>query len=396
MIDFPEPELVTDDTRLEVLCREWQKLPYIALDTEFIRVSTFYPRAGLIQIGDGEKTYLLDPLSLKSWDSFIAILISPDIVKVMHSCSEDLVVFNHFYRCMPGPIFDTQKAAAFLGYGYSISYLNLVLQVTGDELSKGETRSDWLNRPLSDKQVKYAALDVAYLPRLYTELQNSLEKSGKLPFLVEECERMRQIGMATENAELWPDFYLTLGAAWRLDGKGLGVLKALCWWREQKARERDKPRSWVARDADLIQLAEKLPQDRQALSKLTDMSRNIYQQDANELLGIIANSAPVAAEIADNLEGAPMSPAQRNTLKRCQQAVRTVAGETGIAEELLARKKQLITLMHLNRGPAVRSQADPMGKLLWSEDLSGWQRELLAPRLEPILAGSFAGGAAGE
>lgn len=389
MTDFPAPELVTDDARLAQLCEFWRTLPYLALDTEFIRVNTFYPRAGLIQVGDGQGTCLLDPLSISAWQPFIDILVAPDIVKVMHSCSEDLVVFNYFYNCMPGPIFDTQKAAGFLGHGYSISYLNLVLHITGVELSKGETRSDWLKRPLSANQIKYAALDVAYLPRLYQELEAALTREDKLDFLLEECERMRQISLAAEDAGNWPELYLSMGAAWRLNAKQLGTLKDLCLWREQISRQRDKPRTWIARDADLIMLAEKLPADRQALTQLQDMSRNIYQQDADTLLAIIRDSEPVADGIANNLEGAPMSPAQRAMLKHCQQAVRAVAEETGIAEELLARKKQLITLMHMNR------QRTDRDDLCWPEDLSGWQHALLAGPLTRIIVSTGTSGTSG-
>ncbi|MBC54092.1 MAG: ribonuclease D [Gammaproteobacteria bacterium] len=385
MTDFPAPELVVDNARLAQLCELWRTLPSLALDTEFIRVSTFYPRAGLIQVGDGDGCYLLDPLSLDAWQPFIDILMAADIVKIMHSCSEDLVVFKYFYDCMPGPIFDTQKAAGFLGHGYSISYLNLVLHITGVELSKGETRSDWLKRPLSANQIKYAALDVAYLPRLYQELSAALAHEGKLDYLREECERMRQVSLATENPDNWPELYRSMGAAWRLNARQLGALRQMSIWREQVSRQRDKPRAWIARDADLITLAQKLPADRQALTQLPDLNRNIYQQDADALLAAIADSEPVAAAIADNLEGAPMSQTQRAVLKRCQQAVRAVAAQTGIAEELLARKKQLITLMHLNQ-PSSRDD----NELRWPEDLAGWQRTLLATPLAPIISGDAA------
>lgn len=388
MTDFPAPELVVDDTRLAQLCQAWQALPTLALDTEFIRVSTFYPRAGLIQVGDGQGTYLLDPLVIKAWQPFIDILTAPGITKIMHSCSEDLVVFSYFYNCMPGPIFDTQKAAGFLGHGYSISYLNLVLHITDVELSKGETRSDWLKRPLSENQIKYAALDVAYLPQLHQELEAALVRDGKLDYLREECERMRLVSLAAEDPSNWPGLYLSMGAAWRLDTRQLGALKELNIWREQVSRERDKPRSWIARDADLITLAQQLPADRQALTRLPELNRNIYQQDADALLAIIRDSEPAADAVANNLEGAPLSQGQRAMLKRCQQAVRAVAAQTGIAEELLARKKQLITLMHLNRDADKGATA-----LVWPDDLSGWQQSLLAAPLTAIVTGSGAGAA---
>lgn len=369
------PELVVTDERLRELCRSWSTLSSIALDTEFIRVSTFYPRPGLIQVCDGQGIYLLDPLALTQWDDFKHILQAPAIIKVLHSCSEDLVVFEKFFGCIPGPLFDTQKAAAFLGHGYSISYLNLVLALSEVTLTKGETRSDWLQRPLTEEQLKYAALDVAYLPEIYLKLADELIAKQRMEWLQEECSRMRETALAIEDESQWPALYLSMGAAWRLNAQQLGVLKDLSLWREKECRKRDKPRSWVARDVDLIQLAEKMPTDKAALRSIADMSRNIYYQDADELLTIIREGSPVSDEILGAVEGEPMSPEQRKLLKKCQQLVRLIAERFGIAEELLARKKHLSYMVTGYSKPGFR----------WPTDIDGWQRPLLEAELVQVL-----------
>jgi ribonuclease D len=369
------PELVVTDERLCELCLIWLTLPSVALDTEFIRVSTFYPRPGLIQVCDDKGIYLLDPLVLTQWEGFKDILQAPTIVKVLHSCSEDLVVFERFFGCVPGPLFDTQKAAAFLGHGYSISYLNLVSALSGVTLTKGETRSDWLQRPLTDEQLKYAALDVAYLPEMYRELADALTTKQRMGWLQEECNRMRETASAIEDESQWPALYLAMGAAWRLNAQQLGVLKDLSLWREKQCRSRDKPRSWVARDVDLIQLAEKMPVDKAALRSIPEMSRNIYHQDADELLHIIRQASPVSDEVLCSVEGEPMSPEQRKQLKRCQQLVRMIAGRMGIAEELLARKKHLSMMVAGYGKPGFN----------WPADIDGWQRPLLEDELLNVL-----------
>lgn len=370
------PVLVSTNEQLRELCINWSTLTSISLDTEFIRVSTFYPRPGLIQVCDGKGVYLLDPLLITHWEAFKALLISPDIIKVLHSCSEDLIVFRCFFDCIPDPIFDTQKAAAFLGHGYSISYLNLVLSLTGVTLTKGETRSDWLQRPLTNDQLGYAALDVAYLPELYQALASELTKKQRMGWMQDECNRMRVIALATEDESRWPDVYLTMGGAWRLNAQQLGILKDLSVWREKQCRARDKPRSWVARDADLIQLAQQMPVGKAELRSLKDLNRNIYHQDADALLDIIHQAAAVSVEALEMVEGAPLSPDQRKMLKRCQQQVRTIADRLGIAEELLARKKHLLTIV---------AGYDKHG-FIWPTDIDGWQRSLLEAELGALFS----------
>jgi hypothetical protein len=150
---------IRDNDSLGQHCAEWQHLPFVALDTEFMRVDTFYPIAGLIQIGDGERAYLIDPLTIDNWQPLAALLENPAVVKVLHACSEDLEVLLRLTGSLPAPLFDTQLAAAYLNLGFSMGYSRLVKEVLDLDLPKGETRSDWLQRPLSETQISYAAED---------------------------------------------------------------------------------------------------------------------------------------------------------------------------------------------------------------------------------------------
>jgi ribonuclease D len=372
MTEDMNAELVADNSRLKELCNLWMTRDHLAIDTEFMRVSTFYPKAGLIQVGDAGKNYLLDPLALTEWQPFIDVLLHPGIYKIIHSCSEDLVLFHSEFQCAPAPLFDTQRAAAFLGYGFSMSYLNLVFKLMDTVLEKSETRSDWLQRPLSSDQIRYAALDVAYLPALYTHLKHRLEQKGFHEYFRADCDQLSLVAQNAEDMSAWEHVYLGMGAAWRLNRAQLGVLKTLCIWREHQARARNKPRTWIARDADLIELAQKMPADRLQLGQIKDLTRNLQYQDASTILAIIAESQPVSAEDAQRVDGLPLTQEQRSILKRCQLQIEKLADSTGIAPELLARKKQLVQLIHLNETPLQTSV------IRWPAGLeSAWQRPLI-------------------
>ena len=168
---------IRDNDSLGQHCAEWQNLPFVALDTEFMRVDTFYPIAGLIQIGDGERAYLIDPLTIDNWQPLSALLENPAVVKVLHACSEDLEVLLRLTGSLPAPLFDTQLAAAYLNLGFSMGYSRLVKEVLDLDLPKGETRSDWLQRPLSETQISYAAEDALHLAEVYVSLGSVLPLS---------------------------------------------------------------------------------------------------------------------------------------------------------------------------------------------------------------------------
>lgn len=374
-ITVDAPIYVTDNAVLATLCDHWQKLPLLALDTEFVRVDTFYPRIGLIQVGDGVKNYLLDPLVLSEWTGFIALLSNPAITKVLHSCSEDLVVFKEFFNQLPTPLFDSQRAAAFLGFGYSISYQNLVKEILDIEVSKDQTRSDWTRRPLSDEQRNYAALDVAYLPAIAQFLKERLTQTKRSDWAEGEFAQMLSAAVPESDADSWQDYYLSLGGAWRLDASQLGALQRLCEWREQQARGRNKPRSWIAKDAELLAIAAAMPQELAALTALPDMPRPLVSRDGADILALIKAPQKGPAPRPELTEQ-PLSTEMRKSLKVCQGIVRQFAEQMGMAPELLARKKQLMPLIY-----AAHLSAD----YPWPEGLTGWRQLLLEDSMRTAL-----------
>ncbi len=196
---------IRDNDSLGQFCAEWQLLPFVALDTEFMRVDTFYPIAGLLQIGDGVRAYLIDPLTIDNWQPLAALLENPAVVKVVHACSEDLEVLLRLTGSLPAPLFDTQLAAAYLNLGFSMGYSRLVQEVLGIDLPKGETRSDWLQRPLSDTQISYAAEDALHLAEVFVQLRPKLSDEKYAWVLEDGAELVANLRREVDPYEVYRD-----------------------------------------------------------------------------------------------------------------------------------------------------------------------------------------------
>ena len=236
---LPDSVLVSDQTALECCVAQCLVADAIAVDTEFLRTDTFYPLLGLIQISDGETVWLIDPLALNDLGRLRTLFLDERVVKVFHSCSEDLEVLRCAMDVVPQPLLDTQIAAAFVGYGFSLGYSALVSATMGIELDKHETRSDWLQRPLSSAQLRYAAEDVFFLIMAYRTLVTSLEETGRSSWVEEEMNELVKQASFPETPE---NYYLRVKGAWKLDQADMALLRKLTCWREQEARQRDRPR----------------------------------------------------------------------------------------------------------------------------------------------------------
>ena len=283
---------IRDNDSLAQFCAEWQQLPFVALDTEFMRVDTFYPIAGLLQIGDGVRAYLIDPLTIDNWQPLAALLENPAVVKVLHACSEDLEVLLRLTGSLPASLFDTQLAAAYLNLGFSMGYSRLVQEVLGIDLPKGETRSDWLQRPLSDTQISYAAEDAVHLAEVFVQLRPKLSDDKYAWVLEDGAELVANLRREIDPYEVYRDAKL----AWKLSRAQLAVLRELCAWREREARARDLPRNRIVREHSLWPLARTQPDNLGALAKIEDMHPRTVRQDGEFLLDLIKRSGSVSPD----------------------------------------------------------------------------------------------------
>ena len=343
----------------------------IGLDTEFIRERTYWPQLALVQIalGDGGDVLLVDPLVPDMAEALVPMLVDPDILKLMHSPSEDLVAFQHTCGVLPVPLFDTQAAAALCGIGAGMSYQKLVLAVTGVALEKGETRSDWLRRPLSASQLDYAADDVRHLHAMHTSLQAKLDASGRSRWLEEDSAR-QLANAANDQAERWP--HLSMRTSQFLDASAQRRLLRLLRWREAQARRSDRPRSWILDNELAAALARGNPADPAALQAQLDATPKSPRSLRDALWDAL--TTPLADE-----DDAPLARGEdrdKKQLRAMQDAVLAIAGELGVPEGLLASRKLLEALQ------------DGSG---WTGALAGWRRGVLEARLQPLLAGVAAG-----
>ncbi|MDH1535311.1 ribonuclease D [Pseudomonas chengduensis] len=364
---------ILDDASLAEHCAAWQVLPFVALDTEFMRVDTFYPIAGLLQVSGGDGAYLIDPLRISDWRPFAALLEAPTVVKVLHSCSEDLEVFLRLTGCLPAPLFDTQLAAGYLNLGFSMGYSRLVQALLDIELPKGETRSDWLQRPLSELQVRYAAEDVSHLVEVYRALMARLAPQKVEWILADGAELVANLGREVAPEDAWRDAKL----AWKLSRQQQAVLRALCAWRERQARARNQPRNRILREHSLWPLARTQPDNLVALARIEDMHPKTVRQDGETLLQLIREAAALPPEQWPEALPEPL-PIEASALLKKLRAVGQREGERlDIVPELMLRKKTLEALL---------KSGYPNGPYQLPDSLRGWRRELMGQALLDCLA----------
>ena len=336
---------------------------WVGLDTEFVRERTYWPQLALVQMAIGDEILLIDTLAPGINQALCSLLANPAVLKVMHSASEDLVALSHDCGVLPAPLFDTQIAAALCGVGGGMGYQKLVQAITGVALAKGETRSDWLRRPLSDSQLEYAADDVVYLGAIHRELQDRLQAQGRSAWLAQDCTRL--LASATDEGERWP--HLSMRSAQLMDAPGQARLLRLLRWRDVQARSSDKPRSWILDNELAANLARLPPADRTALQAQLEAHPKAPRKLGDALW--LALTTTLADEV-DMPLARNASNEDKAALKRLQEAVSACSTELGLPEGLLASRRYLELLQEHGT---------------WPSALAGWRREVLEPRLTSLL-----------
>ncbi len=340
----------------------------IGVDTEFMRSNTFYAQLALLQLGWNGHYALVDPLAFDISNTLQPTL-GAGMVTVMHSASEDLDTMAPLLPAGPQTLFDTQIAAAFVGLGLGISYRALVIELTGVELDKGETRSDWLQRPLTDSQRSYAALDVVYLQTIHEQLAARLQQRGRAAWHAEDCARLKH--RATQrDGDPQPQRTLHGAAEWAMPRQAL--LRRLLLWRDVSARALNVPRPWLIDDALALSLAHQPPTTLTELEQRSRGQRALRSAPRKELLALFAT--PVSDEevaattpIAGHAQGA-----SKKSLTAMKQAVDAMAVELDLPSGLLCPRKVL-------EGYAVTTE--------WPEFLNGWRHDVLHDRLTSLLPG---------
>jgi ribonuclease D len=259
----------------------------LAIDTEFVRTRTLVPQLGLIQVYDGEHLGLIDPVVLSDLSPFNDILIDPNIVKVLHSCSEDLDALWFNLKVIPTPLYDSQFAANLLDMGQTLGYANLVEKMLDIHVDKGESRTDWISRPLSAEQLKYAAADVYYLLPVYRELAKQVEDIGQTDWVFADSSFLSEKKRAELPSEL---AYLSIKNNWKLGAQSRQALKEIASWRLQQAQQRDMAINFVLREQGMVEVATKLPENKAKLFQLETITPKEARIHTDILLDLVNNA----------------------------------------------------------------------------------------------------------
>lgn len=329
-------EYIDTQAALDRLVKRYQKSTLLVLDTEFVRTRTYYAKLGLIQVYDGQILALIDPLVISDFSGFWALLTNEKIIKILHSCSEDLEIIAHYGNCQPKPLFDTQIAAALCGFGHGIGYAKLVEQCLSVSLDKGESRTDWLKRPLSQQQLSYAANDVYYLYRLYPLLLDAAKKQHRLAWIQEESLNL------TQNRLIEPDeeqAYLKVKNVNQLSPMQLAYVKVLAKWRLQQAISRDMALGFVIKDHALTALAKKQPKTLTDLNQCPELTPNEKQVHGNKLIKILQTAD--LEHLPEPIDVIAFKPGYKVTFKKLKASLSEVCNQHSIPEEMLASKRYI-------------------------------------------------------
>lgn len=366
--------MIETDDALASQCEAVRACPAIALDTEFVRTRTYYPQLGLIQLFDGANVALIDPLGISDWSPLKAVLRDTGITKFLHAGSEDLEVFLNAFGELPEPLIDTQILAAFCGRPLSWGFASMVEEYTGVALDKSESRTDWLARPLSERQCEYAAADVWYLLPIAKKLMIETEAAGWLPAALDECRLMQQRRQEIqEPEEAWRD----ITNAWQLRTRQLACLQLLADWRLRKARERDMAVNFVVREENLWAVARYMPGSLGELDSL-GLSGSEIRFHGKTLISLVAKAQALPEEaLPEPLLNLMDMPGYRKAFKAIKALVAEVSASHHVSGELLASRRQINQLLnwHWKLKP---QNGQP-------ELISGWHAELMAEKLTLLL-----------
>lgn len=356
---------IRDPAALQDRIAAWPAGAPVAIDTEFVRERTYYPRLCLIQAEVGGGILLVDALALPDGGALARELASDARRKVVHAARQDIEALLPVTGEPLAPVFDTQQAAALLGFPAQVGYAELVRQLLGVELAKGHARTDWARRPLSPEQLAYAADDVRYLPALADALEARLAAAGRGGWLDEESAGLRDVSLYRVEPD---DAWRRLKGLERLDGRAFAAARSLAAWRERRAMARDLPRGWILQDAAILELALARPRTREALARVDGVPPGTAARAADELLEAIAREPPDGRRDED-AAGRP-GPEQVKLQKALQKRLAEVAAELAIQPEVLATRRELAALARGERDvPALR----------------GWRREVVGEKLVAVL-----------
>jgi ribonuclease D len=351
---------LSDHASVTALAERLGAAPWIALDTEFLRERTYRPQLCLLQLATATEAQCVDPLAGVPLDALKGVLTG-GAPKILHAARQDLEVLWPLYGGI-APLFDTQVAAALAGLPAQIGYSELARRLLGIEVEKGQTRTDWSRRPLTEAQLRYAIDDVAHLAALRDLLLEELQRLGRLAWLDEELLELARGDRLFVDPE---KAHERLRWSGELDADRTRLLQRLAAWRERRASEKDRPRSWILEDAALRALTLRAPRTMEQLAQIEDLTPGFVERSGGMILQII-READLPAQLPPLPPRTRPDPELQARVKHLSNIVARRATELGIAAEVLATRRELESIA---RGE------------LGAEVLSGWRRDVVGSEL---------------
>ena len=349
--------------RAEPLLAALEEAPVLGIDTEFMRESSYFAELCLVQLATPQQIFLVDPLADANLEPLWRTLLGR--AWIVHSGRQDLEVVYQASGALPDDIFDTQIAAALLGYAPQLGYANLVRELFDVELSKSQTRADWRRRPLSDAMLSYAAADVDFLLEAKDLLEERLDKEGRRDWAREDSRTLLERGLYNVDPETAID---RLKGARRLTGPARARARALAAWRERRAVHSDRPRQWIMKDAPLIEIARSAPDSVDALADIDGLPAGLLRRSGADLVDLVQN-------VPNHDDGyrppGPPTEREKKLLKAMQEQVAAISQELDIAAEVLAPKRTLTAAMRGERSTNL---------------FTGWRGAVVGERLATLLA----------
>jgi ribonuclease D len=339
-------QLIQTQVQLNTFVEQIQSKPILAIDTEFMRRRTLYPEVALIQVFDGEHLALIDPLAELSLFDFWQVLKDPAVLKVLHSPSEDIEVFQKYAGFVPAPLFDTQFALQLLGEGNCMGFALMVKTLLGIEIDKSESRTNWLQRPLTTKQLDYAAADTFHLLPCFELIIDRINRAGLFEIVLDESELI-----ANKRAFQTPDelLYKDIKNAWQLKPHELAVLKELAVWRRNKAIRKNLALNFVLKEHNMTEIAKRGPSSLNALRQIPGVESIEVNRSGVEILKCIEKAKAIAVdEHPQALKRLIDFANYKQTAKDIKQKITKVAKANAIPEDVMASKKQVNQLISWN------------------------------------------------
>lgn len=363
---------VDTEQKLKEMCDRLCSESFIAVDTEFIREKSYFSKLALIQIALTKGVYFVDPLAVDDLSPLFEVFEHPEIVKVFHAAEQDLDTLFHRRQSIPSPIFDTQVAASLLGLGEQMGYAALVKRLLSIELSKGASRTDWMKRPLSPEQLRYAADDVRYLLQLYPILNDKLKALGRQGWIENELVDLTD----PARYEVDPDTtWMKVKGMGKLKPNQLNVLRHLASWREMTAMRKDIPKRWVLSDEALVEMAITQPDSSKGINNSRLLKGRISQKSVGEILSVIARaSREPKSHWPESLNRKRPSPKEEATMDMLMAVCRLQAEQHQLSPGQITSRGELLRI--------VRNERElPLFK--------GWRLKIAGERVMDVLNGDY-------